>query len=249
MKIKNNKVIVLNEPKHLCCSVIYFSEKFLFPLSDQAAKNLDRLKEETDVFLVFSKTAQKKIKPKKLSNLFGAMAYTLGNSDCECEVINHSLMYSKEILSRNQGYCYISGSNLGRLKDEDFEAITNISHSQISMSVFKIHRIKYSDLAQIYVREKNNILFKLRTGLSWEDISGMYSTHTSHDTILFIKPKLIDFIYDFIGEEYKEQIPVNIGTYIESFDEYPYETFISSLLAKLENNTLLLNLNIRDAKS
>ena len=77
----------------------------------------------------------------------------------------------------------------------------------------------------------------------------MYSTHTSHDTILFIKPKLIDFIYDFLGEEYKEQIPVNIRTYIESFDEYPYETFISSLLAKLEDNTLLLNLNIRDAKS
>lgn len=249
MKIKNNKVIVLNEPKHLCCTIVYFSEKYLFPLSEQASKNLDRLKSVTDLFLVFSKTSQKKINSKKLSTLYGAIAYTLGKDDCECGVINHTLMYSKEVIQRNSGYYYISGSNLDRIKDEDFDAITNIAHSQIGMSIFKTHRIKYSDLAQIYMREKNNFFYKLKTGLDWNDISGMYSTHTSHDTILFLRPKMIDIIYDFLGGEYKEKFKVHINTYLESFDEYPYETFLSSLLNRLEESNILLNLNIRDAKS
>ena len=239
MKLIKNEFYIMSRPRHIYCTIIYFSEKFSFPFSKTVSDNIDHLRELTDIVFIFSKDSQKEIFPKKLSSLYGATSYCIGRDNSEPDSVVYSLEYLVNIVKKYSSYYFISGKNLEFLKKEDFDNILQMNQSQVIKSVFSYIRLPFSDIAKIYLRPRQTILQKLLS-IKWDEFSGMYCTHTTTDKILFLRPSTIVRIQEFLDNDYLD--------YLLSFDEFSFESFLSSVINFIDSS-MVLNLNIKDAKS
>lgn len=164
---------------------------------------LQTLSTKTDLALVFPKDFQKTVSVDKLSHLYGACWYGLGDGNDEAKEVWDVLDYLHEL-----GGYYSFSILLGLPNEEQIKAIEKLQTSPIETSVFKKRRLRLEEIERIY--EKKKTFWGYRdTGLS-----GMYSRWKTDDEVVFLRPYSIAKIKEnpfilstFFGSSLATMIP------------------------------------------
>ena len=208
------RVYILQKERHISCSIIFLADDFRVS-SEEDSKLLDSLSKETDLFLIFPKVLIKKISPKKFSTLYDAMGYAISETENESEAILNAFEYLDEVFKKHLYYLVVN-----QLSPFPIENLQRIFGLQLQTAVFSSYRTDYKDLEEIYSKEKEYTWWEklLRKDEDFEN-EGLFCYSNSDDDYFLIPVN----VFRKILEEYG-----NNNYYIDSFENYSFNTFIAS---------------------
>ena len=230
-KIKD-EIFVINQPKHAILSLVVVDCEF--PIPELSHEVMEKLKDSSDVFLVFSDkyfSKSKSINKNKFANLYGVCGW-IDSEDNLYNTILKSVQYSIEIFNKHVSFSIINMSDVKSLGENYFSNILNITGSTVTKPIFKLRRLSSREFYNIYSNEtdepkkKTTIFNKIFNKDGDEDMSNMFNSYTSSSTSMFFKKNTMKLFIDF-WEDKKSK------TYIDSFDTGDFRDFFASMVKYL----------------
>lgn len=191
--------------KHLNLSLVWVNPDFLFPLSEEASQNLDKLSEYSEVFFIFPKSVQTWIDAKKFASLYSAFGYLIADTDSQVKATSDSIIYLLELYGGDFLWHGLTNITvLSEFRPADFDSLSKSFISQFTKSIIPIERISSEDMASVYMRETSTWWSKVKNLLDgwFSDTDNMYWTHSLQEGTKYFmyKPllgqRLVEFILD-----------------------------------------------------
>lgn len=242
--LKKNKAFILENPKHITASLIWFPD-FLNTLENSQVSNiLDGLQEKFDLYFIFPKDLMRTIDLEKFSRLYQASGYIISEDTDQCQAFWWTLKYLRTFMGSSYVGYFLLESDRSRPGIEDME---RVSMSQLNIGVMKYTRMPYSEIdALCKLPDKKNSLLSI---LRMPDPRGMYCTHKAVSTIIYLRPWLVDKIDDYMkGNITYTTTPGSL--FLDSFEGFRFGDFLASWAIKTGTpDQYFLNMLISDAKA
>lgn len=238
-----NPVFVIRQPKFSICTVIHVGIDQILTINhedESVHKNLDKLREFSDIFFVFSKNKGEQVNSKKVivnkdkfSNLYGACAWTCGEEDNIFPTIMDSLEYTVEVFRKHKVYLM---TDLHRLVNAsiDKDKLYEVALGGTSAPIMKINRLSSEELSNIYLSYETpskfnwlKKLFKLNGDTEKINNDRRNSLYWSESDILFIRDYTIKNIITQLSDE-------SFSDYLKSFSENDFTYAIASTIKCLD---------------
>lgn len=219
------KVYKIGDYRDIGVAVIYISRE----VTDQEHEKINELSEKMDLAFVFPKGRGKVVSGKKFSHLYGAVFYSLAETDDEALEIWGMIDYIHE-LTKYYSYSIILQEDLPKI---DVSVLENVKNSIIENSIYSWRKLKNEEVKKIYTTPE---LTGWRKYLPTEENSlGMYSRYKTEDPVMFVRPVSIQAL----KEDLRKMGPEVLATFKGS----GIKTLLPSLIP-LSTNT---NLEVRHA--
>ena len=240
--MKKNKVkdeiFIINQPSHAVLSLVVVDSEF--PIPELSHEVMERLKDSSDVFLVFSDkyfSKSKKINKNKFANLYGVCGW-IDSMDNLYYTILKAVQYSIEIFAnKHVAYSLINMSDVKNLGNSYFDNILSVTGSTVTKPIFKLRRLnsrEFFDIYSEYSEDENkkkkgckiiNRIFKKEEDNTCS-ITNMFSSYTSTSTSMFFKKNTMNLFINFRDDEKSK-------SYIDSFDTSDFRNFFASMVKYL----------------
>ena len=230
---------VLDQPKHAIASIIFVRTDFIIPVLELVHKNLDNLGLISDLIFIFSdkyeklkENKQKKVNPRKFSNLYRACSFFCGSKSVVPEPLLEVLLYCQEVFNHHAAYIITDTLKLGdiELTEKALSNIQVVAMSEIKRPVIEIDRLSADELGEIYYMRNQTNWIKLfresRRGCGDRE----FTTHSSDSPLVFLK----SYAAEQILREYKENKEDFLNNYLLSFSEADFLYFLASYIMRLE---------------
>jgi len=258
--MNKNAVYVLEQPKHSIVSIVLVNSEKL-PLSPICHKNIDLLREFSDIFFVFSdKFNNREVNIPKFSNLYGACSYLCGDSTRIGFPIFTAISYCSNVFEKHYAYMITDTDKLGKVDklEDKKKLLQEIALSGNDSPIFKIDRLGPEELGSIYLTEsyadeednseKDNVgiissllnFWKKRRKNKEADNIRLWSTHNSSSPILYIKSGTIkNLLNDYETEWFKDYL----SSFVEEDLTYIFASYIKKLgLKNIDQSILEINI-------
>lgn len=248
--MNKDAVYVRQQPVRSMVSIIIVNSNIL-PISVLAHNNIDKLREISDLFFVFSdKFDNTHIDINKFTNLYNSCAFIHGSGNNIGKTLFDAICYCSEVFQKHVSYIVTDTDRLGKLDEnikDDLDKILKITISDIVKPILNIRRLSTGELGEIYILpektevEKNTswLIWKKNKELTNTNVDRMNSTHKSESNLILFKSSTIkNLLNSYETEEFK--------AYINTFTEEDVSYLIASYIRKLgiEN----INTDLRDLK-
>lgn len=221
-----DEIFILHQPKYAVFSVVSVNSSF--PLSQKQHLEVDKLREFSDIFFIFSDKdfpESSKVDKNKFTSLYEGCGWI----DCGenlCETFLKTLQYSLEIFEKHVGFCIINLSDLENTNVEKYSGkVITMTASTSSSPVLKIDRLDSEEFYNIYTK-KNTGLFKKSNPLE-----NMYCSYKSTTNIVYFKRSIAGLLINFWKSSENNK-------YIKSFEQNDLRYFIASVFKFLTISTL-----------
>lgn len=246
--IKKNKAFILERPSHITAMTIWFSGVKDTVDNEEISKAIDKLKTKFDLYFIFSESLLGIIDLEKYSRLYQAKGYIVSENKDQCQAIWWTLKYLWSFMnSEYVGYYTIESGELPKLISQ-YDDMTRVSESPLNIGIMKYTRIPYSRIDSLCkIPRKKDLMF------SWKYLSidprGMYCTHVTESSLIYLRPWVISKISDFMKNDVDYTITPG-SLFLDSFRDFRFGDFIASWAEKTgKPEQFILNINLRDAKA
>lgn len=211
-----NKTFILKSPEtgnklKAQVSVIYVEPDTPFPLDWKTSENLDKLKDFSELFFVFSKSIRQEVLCSKFSSMYSAFGYVEADSDSQVDAIVYALSYLSALYPTNFiwiGYTRMNGISI--FENPDFEGIHRAILLPLTSSRVPYTRLRPDEMSPIYMRENRGWLRSFLDSF-FPDLSNMFWTHKIEDDTKYflLRPKLLEDL-----SEHSIKYPEYVETFI-----------------------------------
>lgn len=246
--MNKDAVYVRQQPVHSVVSIIVVNSNIL-PISVLAHDNIDKLREISDLFFVFSdKFDNSRLDINKFTNLYDSCAFIHGSSNNIGKTLFDAICYCSEVFRKHTSYIITDTEKLGKISGnikDDLDKILKITISDIVKPILNIRRLSTEELGEIYILpekpevKKSIPWFIKRKNKESVNIDRMNSTHKSESKLILFKSGTIKNLLNSYGSE-------EFRTYVNTFTEEDISYLLASYIKKLgiEN----INTDLRDLK-
>lgn len=213
------KVFKIKDKEKIGIVLVYIDSE----IAENEHVNLLKLRKNSDLAFVFSKSITKSISPKKMSYLYDASFYGISESDDKSLNLWEMLDYLDEFTEYSS---YTVVNFLMNLKMEDFY-INKLQNSVIEKSVFNFTPLNLPERRRLYqaVPRKRWKFLKYILPPVYDE-TGLYAKFSSLSYVFFLRPISIKQTKEFLAEE-KEKTNTDV---LSTFKGIEPEIFFPSII-------------------
>ena len=257
---RNEKDVIylMNQPKHSILSIVVLKD--IFPLSEKIHEVIEKLLEKSDVILVYSEKYFpniNKINKDRFANIYRVNGWISSDNNLAKTIIS-VLSYSLNIFKSHTTFVLVNSDDL---EDYDNNLLENIQTASLTISrpVFKTKRLSSDQYYQIYKEDDNiqeteskeTFFKKIKKVIKYcyrkftkkplvinksDYLLRSYSSYTTDSKAFLFKTVTATNIVEFAKDPLQKD-------YINSFDWSDFRYFFTSVIKKLNLETINANLN------
>lgn len=251
MAIKNNEIYVINQPRRIIISLIVVDQDLKTPLNKDVHESLEKLREYSDLFFIFT-DQHKNVDKIKFTSLYRGCGFIVSPDNKIGRSIIKALKYDLEIFSDTRNHLAITVSRITDTnKSDNYERLLMMV-GKISWPVFECRTLDSGEFHNIYTITQdtlndnggNRSIFKTLLGMLRRkkevdsDGIGMFNTWHSETDLLYFPSVVI--------ERFLKGSEINFETWVDTFDTLDPRYMFASLTNLL--NIKILNINYSKVK-